>query len=240
MQSKIKNLLKLKNHIVAVIQADACPEKSLQFKVGKWGCAIAMLAAAAYGKTAAFSAETATCTGGRAGLGFEKYPLGWIEYFLSCGSAEVSRCERYKQTPEFAREFITNVPNALIEKLPPRKKFLLLKPLDELSEIETPELVIFLVNADQLSGLVTLANFDSAGVDGVKILFGAGCAQTILYPLADKAHCYVGLTDPSARKFLDKNLLAFSASYERFLALEKCAAESFLTADAWAKISARI
>ena len=240
MESKIAKLLKLSTQPVAVIQSDACPEKVLQFKENRWGCAIAMLAAAANGKTAAFSAETATCTGSRAGLGFEKYPLGWIEYFLSCGSENVERCERYKQTPEFAREFITNVPNALIEKLPPRKKFLLLKPLDELSETETPELVIFLVNVDQLSGLVTLANFDSAGVDGVKILFGAGCAQTILYPLADKAHCYVGLTDPSARRFVDKNLLAFSASYERFLQMEKFAVESFLATDAWAKISARI
>lgn len=240
MNSAIKELLKLKNKIVAVVQSDACPEKALQFKAGKWGCAVAMLAAAAKGKTAAFTAETATCTGSRAGLGFEKYPLGWIEYFLSCGSENVPRCEHYKQTPEFAREFITKVSNALIEKLPPRKKFLLFKPFEELGETETPDVVIFLVNADQLSGLVTLANYDNAGADCVKILFGAGCAQTVLYPLTDKKHCYVGLTDPSARRFIDKNLLAFSMSYKKFLQLENYALESFLSYDAWRKISGRI
>ena len=238
MDSKIAKLIKLTNPAVAVVQSDTCPDKALQFKPGHWGCAIAMLAAAANGKIAAFTAETATCTGGRAGLGFAKYPLGWIEYFLSCGGNGVTRCERYKKNPDMARDFICGVSNALIEKLPPRKKFLLFKPLDTVTE--TPDVIIFLVNADQLSGLVTLANYDSARHDGAKILFGAGCAQTVLYPMSDKDFCFVGLTDPSARKFIDKNLLAFSMSYEKFLRLESLAEESFLTADAWQKISKRI
>ena len=240
MESKITNLLKLKNNIVAVFQADTIPEKILQFPKGQWGCFAAMLAVAANGKVAAFSEETAACIGGRAGLGFAKYPLGWIEYFLSCGNENVERCEHYKKNPQIARAFIENVSNALIEKLPPRKKFLILKPLELLTENETPEIIIFLVNADQLSGLVTLANYDSEKNDAVKILFGAGCAQVVLYPLTDKNFCYVGLTDPSARKFLDKNLLAFAAPYERFWEMENFAEESFLTAAAWQKILNRI
>ena len=239
MESKIAKLLKLSNEPVAVIQSDACPEKVLQFKENRWGCAVAMLAAAANGKVAAFSKETTPCLGGRAGLGFEKYPLGWIEYFLSNGGAGVDRCERYKKSSDVAREFICGVSNALIEKLEPRKKFLLLKPLSRVED-ESPGAIIFLVNADQLSGLVTLANYESPRADAVKILFGAGCAQTILYPLSEKNFCFVGLTDPSARKFLDKNLLAFSMAHEKFLQLESLAEESFLTADAWQKISKRI
>ena len=240
MESKIKNFIKLKNHPVAVIQSDELPEKVLQFKIGQWGCVAAMLAAAANGKIAAFSKETTACVGGCAGLGFEKYPLGWIEYFLSCGSETVNRCEHYKQTPELARNFIENVSNKLIEKLPPRKKVLLFKPLEFVTEDDLPEVIIFLANADQLSGLVTLANYDSVTNDAVKILFGAGCAQVVLYPMTDKNFCYVGLTDPSARKFVDKNLLAFSLSYEKFLHLENLAAESFLNYDAWQKIFNRI
>ena len=239
MESKISKLIKLSNQPVAVIQSDTCPEKVLQFKENRWGCAVAMLAAAANGKVAAFSKETTPCLGGRAGLGFEKYPLGRIEFFLSNGGALVERCERYKKSPDVAREFICGVSNALIEKLPPRKKILLLKPLS-LVEDESPDAIIFLVNADQLSGLVTLANYESPRHDAVKILFGAGCAQTILYPLSEKNFCFVGLTDPSARKFLDKSLLAFSMSHEKFLRLESLAEESFLTADAWQKIFKRI
>ena len=236
MESKISKLIKLSNEPVAVIQSDACPEKVLRFKENRWGCVIAMLVAAANGKIAAFTKETTPCLGGRAGLGFEKYPLGWIENFLSNVG---DRCERYKKNSDVAREFICGVSNALIEKLPPRKNFLLLKPL-KFVEDETPDAIIFLVNADQLSGLVTLANYESARHDGAKILFGAGCAQTILYPLSEKNFCFVGLTDPSARKFLDKNLLAFSMSHEKFLQLESVAEESFLTADAWQIISKRI
>lgn len=240
MKSKIKNLIKLKNYPVAVIQADELSEKVLQFKAGQWGCVAAMLAAAANGKIAAFSEETTICIGGRAGLGFKKYPLGWIEYFLSCGSPTVERCEHYKQTPELAKNFIENVSNSLIDKLPPRKKYLLFKPLDFVAENELPEVVIFLANADQISGLVTLSNYDSKSNDAVKILFGAGCAQVVLYPMTEKNFCYVGLTDPSARKFVDKNLLAFSLSYEKFLHLENLAEESFLNYDAWQKIFNRI
>ena len=236
MDSKIKQLINLTNHPVAVIQSDELPEKVLRFKAGKWSCVIAMLAAASNGKIAAFSEETATCIGGRAGLGFAKYPLGWIEYFLSCGNETVERCEHYKMTPEIARNFIVDVSNSLIDKLSPRKKFLLFKPLENVAENELPEIIIFLVNATQLSGLVTLANYDLSTADGVKILFGAGCAQSILYPMTNKNFCYVGLTDPSARKFIDKNLLSFATSYERFLELESFAEESFLNHDAWKKI----
>ena len=240
MESKIKNLIKLQNNPVAVFQSEILPEKVLKFKEKSWGCVIAMLAAASKGKISAFSNETTTCIGGRAGLGFEKYPLGWIEYFLSCGSENVERCEHYKKNPELAKNFIENISNALVEKISARKKFLLFKPLELVGENETPEIIIFLANADQISGLVTLANYDSEKNDAVKILFGAGCSQIFLYPVTDKNFCYVGLTDPSARKFIEKNLLSFSMSYEKFLELEKIAEESFLSYDAWQKIFNRI
>lgn len=238
MDSIIAGHIKLTNHPVAVVQSDARPAKALEFSANRWGCVVAMLAAAARGNVAAFSAETTPCLGGRAGLGFAKYPLGWIEYFLSCGGNGVDRCERYKKSPDAARDFICNVPNALIEKLPPRKKFLLFKPLDLVADDETPDVIIFLVNADQLSGLITLANYD--GDCGAKISFGAGCAQTVLYPMSERDVCFVGLTDPSARKFIGKDLLAVSMSHEKFLQLEAVAEESFLTADAWQKIFRRI
>ena len=266
MESKIKRLIKLTNHPVAVLQSDECPSDAIQLKEGKWGCTVALLAAAAKGKTAALSDKTTVCVGGRAGLGFQPYPLGWIEYFLSTGSEDsnqnelpsadskdasknellstgsknVSHCEHYKKTPEIARRFVSESVNPLVKSFPRDKQYLLFKPLELTEASENPLCIVFLANADQISALATLANYDTPRIDNVRTLWGAGCAQTVLYPATDAEHCYVGLTDPSVRKCIDKDLLSFSIPYRRFLELEEQAEESFLTTDTWEKIAARI
>lgn len=55
----------------AIVWSDEKPEGAVQFEPGKWGCVMAMFAAAATrGKTAAFDRETYGCFGGGFGLGF--------------------------------------------------------------------------------------------------------------------------------------------------------------------------
>ena len=71
----------------------------------------------------------------------------------------------------------------------------------------------------------------------MKLLFGAGCAQAVRYALcaqeAGEDTCYVGLTDPSARLHLDRDLLSFSLPYRRFRELEEKSDGSFLTQSTW-------
>lgn len=237
MESKIAAAIRLRTQPVAVYRSETCPEGALEFREGKWGCVIAMLAAAAKGRMAAFCDRTVACRGGKAGLGLRKFRMGEIEYFLSTGGKGPKPGEFYKKSPELARAYIEGLPDVRTEG------YVIFRPLGDIQD-KRPETVVFLVNADQLSGLVTLANYDRPIQENVKILFGAGCAQAILYGLDAESRktglCYIGLTDPSARKCIDKELLSFSIPYARFLEMEENAEGSFFHTDTWAQIANRI
>lgn len=205
MNSKLQAALCLTHPPVAVYKTHQPPEGSLTMPEGSHGCVIALLAAAAKGRTAAFQENTIGCPGGKAGLGFTPLKPGFMSEFLSTGN-DARPGMRYKETPALA--------------------------------------VVFLVNADQLSGLITLANYDRPTQDNVKVLFGAGCVQSILYSLCQEEDggdtCYLGLTDPSARLHIPPELLSFSLPYHRFLELEGKVEESFLTTETWKRICHRI
>lgn len=237
MESRIAEAIRLRTQPVVVYRAEGCPEGALEFREGKWGCVVAMLQAAAKGRTAAFCDRTVACRGGKAGLGLRKFQLGEIEYFLSIGGKGPKPGEFYKKSPELARAYIEGLPDVRTEG------YVVFQPLAEVQE-GAPETVVFLVNADQLSGLVTLANYDRPGQENVKVLFGSGCAQSILYGLDAEARgtglCYIGLTDPSARKCIDKALLSFSIPYGRFLEMEGNVEGCFFHTDTWAEIAGRI
>lgn len=128
--------------------------------------------------------------------------------------------------------------HSLPETVP--SKYVIFQPLDKLSDAVVPTAVIFLVNADQLSALVTLANYDRPNQDNVKVLFGAGCVQAVLYSMCDTGACILGLTDPSARLPISKDLLSFSIPYARFLEMEDNVPESFLTGETWRQIQKRL
>lgn len=257
MESKIAESVGLKYSPVAIIFTDEKPEGALQFKEGRWGCVIAMLAGAAKGKTAVFDRKTYGCIGGGSGLGFGntylKFP-GGIEYFLSKGNKEfcateigkgivsnmpaLSHGEAYKKTPEFAKSFADNLPYYDVPT-----EYVVFKPLEKVLPTEKPEVVVFLATPDQLSGLVVLASYNRHGGDNVISPWCAGCHSICIIPLnegkSENPRGVIGLFDISARNKVDKDILSFSVPYKMFLEMEENVAESFLTRDVWLKIKGR-
>jgi uncharacterized protein (DUF169 family) len=233
MHSKIAAAVKLRRDPVAILLTDRKPKRALEFTEEhgqKNRCIIPLFVAAVNGRTAVLEKETVLCPGGKVGLCFGPYQLGYIEHFLSTGKAGQFEGEYRKKTPELVRKFIENLPVVAIQT-----RYLVMKPLNEVEDYEIAEtaIVVFLVNADQLSALATLANFDRPTNDNVSTLFGSGCGSLVMQVLAQERSempkAVIGLTDITARKYIDKNDLAFSVPFKRFLEMEANVEESFLT-----------
>ena len=251
MRSKIADAIKLKNAPVAILLTDHKPEKALQFREEKQGnrsergsnCIIPLFAAAAKGRTAVLEKATVRCPGGQVGLCFGKFQLGWIDYFIATGKEGEFEGEYRKKTPELVREFIKSVPDISV-----RTRYMVMKPLDEVAdeEVDKVAIVFFIVNPDQLSALATLANFDKPTNDNVITEWGAGCQSIILQVLeqarSERPKAVIGLTDITARKYIDKDVLSFSLPFKRFLEMEANVDESFLTKDRrdWPEIAERL
>jgi uncharacterized protein (DUF169 family) len=250
MNSKISKTIDLKTQPVAVILSDEDPEKGLRFKEQTWGCVASMLVAAAKGRIAYFDRNTYGCVGGGTGLGFgntyeqENFP---IEHLLSRGTDDydkekvrsrfISEGECYIKTPELALKFVDSLP---IRNIP--EKFVIFKPLEQLNLTDKPEMIIMLVNPDQLSALVVLANYDRENNMNVLAPFCAGC-QSILYGYSEEEKenpkATIGFFDISARKYIDKNLLTFTIPFEMFKEMESNVDESFLKRSQWLDLNKR-
>lgn len=158
MNSRIREAICLKTQPVAVIQTDHLPPDAQGWETEHHGCILPRLEDAAEGKTVVvFQAHTNACPGSRAGLGFEKLSIDPMAELLSKGK-EGHGGMAYKKTPDLAVSYLHSLP----ETVP--SKYVIFQPLDKLSDAVVPTAVIFLVNADQLSALVTLAKIGRAHV----------------------------------------------------------------------------
>lgn len=246
MNSVLAEKLKLQYFPVAILFTDDRPETALQFLEGKRGCVIAMLTAAAKGRTAVFDRKTVGCVGGVAGMCFgnqyDKMP-GGIEYFLSTGrGAGYREGEGYIKTPEAAKKFIDSLPYLDIAQ-----KYVVFKPLQEADAAkETPELVCLYATPDQLSALTVLAGYHRDTNDNVVMPFGAGCQSVCLLPYAQKKaavpKAVVGLTDITARPLVPEGVLSFTVTWEMFEEMEKSSQEEncFLNKAQWQRVADRI
>ena len=154
---------------------------------------------------------------------------GGIDHFLAMGNQEfceseagknivknwpaLSHGEAYKKTPAFAKSFADALPYWDVPT-----DYVLFKPLEELVPDEKPEVIVFLAAPDQISALLTLANYARHGGDNVIVPWCAGCHSIGIIPFregrSDHPRAVIGLTDISARKQVEKDILSFSVPYQ--------------------------
>jgi hypothetical protein len=265
MDSKIASAIQLELDPVALVWADAKPEGAMEFVPGKWGCVLFLLAAAAKGKIAVASRETFGCFGGGVGLGFgdqyRNFPGGEECFcrFLSSGNAgtqpgqsigqgmaasgaaamaeDFLLGERYIKSPESVRMFIACLP---IMEIPTR--YVIMKPLYDVDLTrDNVRSITFLVNPDQLSALVVLANYNGEHNENVIIPFAAGCQSigicTFRENEREDPRAVVGLVDLTARKNLrrqfGRDVMSFSVTPKMLQRMEANVAGSFLERQTW-------
>jgi len=202
-------------------------------------CLICELKKVREGKSIAYTENTISCRGAKRYTGYTNEIFPDFRYFLSCGIPDKLEGERYKKTPELVDDFLINY-----TPLPTEKKYMIFKRWDKLSEKDEPVAAIFFAKPDVLSGLFTLANFDSGEPFSVNTPFAAGCGSIIHYPalenLKDNPQCILGMFDPSARHCVEPDILTFSIPMKRFGKIIKYMNESFLITDTWKKVRERI
>ena len=203
-------------------------------------CIIGALVKVREGESLAFDVDAVGCSGGKRYLGFAENLMPDFEYFLSCGIPGKMEGERYKKSPEMVKEYMKK--HAPVTKAP--GKYIVFKRWDMLDKADRPDVVIFFVEPDVISGLFTLSSFDEAGQNMVIAPFGSGCASIVQYPFmeikARNPHAVIGLFDISARPFVPKNVLTFSAPMSKFTRMVGNMEESFLITPSWAKVQKRI
>lgn len=268
MTSRIHKAVSMRHAPVAVLWSDEKPDGAMEFATGKWGCVMWLIASAAKGKAAVCGRETFGCFGGGVGVGFGDQYLNFpggkacFCHFLSSGndaweqgrkaSEKVKpfmrkeaydnfvHGEGYVKTPELVKRFIESLPMTDIPA-----KYVVFKSLFDVDEKrETPKVVIFFADPDELSALVVLANYGRGDNENVIIPYAAGCQTACLYPFREaeskKPRAVVGLTDLSARlavrKQLGDNLMTFSLPLALLEEMEADVAGSFLERHTWREL----
>lgn len=219
--------------------ADDLPKGTLLPPEGAWTCVFALLAKTrSEGVPVALSASNHGCGGGGFYLGFLETPREGIEYFLSCGIPGKMEGERYLKTPELARARMARVPVR-----PAPRKYGLFTRADMPHASEDPEVVVFFASPDILAGLHFLASFGRED-DAVAAPFSSGCGAIVTLPLAESARpgpkAVMGLFDPSARPYVEKDLVTFAVPFVLFREMEGNAPESFLHTKTWGTVRKRI
>lgn len=233
---QLSEIIPLRNPLLAFFYSDEQPPEAL-VPVGESNCVVGLARRARQGRPAAFSRERFGCRGGGYYLGFCP-PWPGLEQFVSTGIPGEMAGEHYKQSPELVRAYMAHTTSP-----PAPGPYAVFKPLAMLAEDEQPLVIIYLGIADELSGLVGLANFARAE-DAVIAPFGSGCSSIVTKPLLEaqtpQPRAVLGMFDPSARPFVAREELSFAAPRSLWEEMVRGVGESFLQTETWSQVARRL
>jgi len=116
------------------------------------------------------------------------------------------------------------------------------KPWEQVTEQDEPELIVFFANADHLSALVLMADYNRGSNQSITAPFGAAC-QSILFGYAEtkkeNPQCVIGFFDISQRSAIDRETLTVTIPYKAFQEMEASVEGSFLDTPVWHKLQER-
>jgi len=157
----------------------------------------------------------------------------------TCGVEDHDQEDLLKKSPGIAKE--------MLERSPAFKaitRYIVFKRWDKIEEDDNPEVVVFFARPDVLSGLFTLANFDTSEPPIAIIPAATGCGSIISYPYLQKDSevplPVVGMLDHSARPCVEPSVLTFSVPMKKMKTMIMNMDQSFLTTKSWNKIKRRI
>lgn len=196
------------------------------------GCLFKCLKEVRNGKAVSLNAGNIGCGGGQFYTGFIDFPER-IPNFVSIK-------ERYKQTPEMVADFVheLGVPRAT-------ETYLNLARIDGIESFDEVEGLLFLATPDVLAGLTTWAFFDNNAPDAVAAILGSGCSsiitQAVVENLKNGRRTFLGFFDPSARPYVEPEVLSFTIPMTRFKemyhTMRRCC---LFDTHAWEKVKNRI
>jgi uncharacterized protein (DUF169 family) len=198
---KIRNALGIEREAVGVKYTDECPKANLA--VGRYAVCNGLLEAAS-GKVVMLSEETCSCAGGRSIIGLTKRREVPVKLLVE---GEKLWCDVKTATRSFIEsDKIAKPPFGIATKV-------YLYPVSK--EIFVPDLIIFLVNAEQVSRLITLAQFWDGKTPSFEMR-GSLCWSTITYPIVS-GNFNITSGDISARRMAgwDRNMMIASVPVEK-------------------------
>ncbi|MDR3155238.1 MAG: DUF169 domain-containing protein [Deltaproteobacteria bacterium] len=271
---RLREALGLQHPVIGLWYEDRVPEnaatgREAQSKTALWGCSMFLVNLAFGGNAVAFTPEFSQCPGAAIGLGLppnpnESFPggRGALYRYMSVGNrccqegreaarrlradgVQESRVQEFlegeglKKSSEIVEEYYAGAP---LE--PPEGEVLVMRPLAPEDIERPPKVALMIADAIQLSALVVLANYESTGLDGVRIPMASACASIAAIPLREareeNPRAVVGLTDVSARRVmqrvLSRNRVSVAVPWKLYARMEENADSSFLSRAYWRRM----